>query len=48
MKIEISEVANLPSIFGDFKIKAFKEGQKEHLVIYKDNMDEIPPVRVHS
>jgi GTP cyclohydrolase II len=48
VNIKISEVANLPSIFGDFKVKAFKEGQKEHLVIYKDNMDEIPPVRVHS
>ena len=48
MKIEISEVANLPSRFGDFKVKAFKEGNKEHLVIYKDKLDEIPLVRVHS
>ena len=48
MKIEISEVANLPSRFGDFKVKAFKEGNKEHLVIYKDELDEVPVVRVHS
>jgi len=48
LKIEISEVANLPSRFGDFKVKAFKEGNKEHLVIYKDKLDEIPVVRVHS
>lgn len=48
MNITISEVANLPSKFGDFKVKAFKEGQKEHLVIYKENLDEIPIVRVHS
>ena len=48
MNIEISEVANLPSRFGDFKVKAFKEGNKEHLVIYKDNLDEVPIVRVHS
>lgn len=48
MKIEISQVANLPSRFGDFKVKAFKEGNKEHLVIYKDKLDEIPMVRVHS
>ena len=48
MNIEISEVANLPSKFGDFKVKAFKEGQKEHLVIYKENLDDIPVVRVHS
>lgn len=48
MNIKISEVANLPSKFGDFKVKAFKEGNKEHLVIYKDILDEIPVVRVHS
>ena len=52
MNIEISEVANLPSRFGKFKVKAFKEpcenGCKEHLVIYKENLDAIPIVRVHS
>lgn len=48
MNIKISEVANLPSRFGDFKVKAFKEGNKEHLVIFKENLDEIPVVRVHS
>ncbi len=48
MNIKISEVANLPSRFGDFKVKAFKEGQKEHLVIYVEELDEIPAVRVHS
>ena len=48
MNIDISNVANLPSKFGDFKVKAFKEGQKEHLVIYKENLDETPIVRVHS
>jgi len=48
MNIKISEVANLPSRFGDFQVKAFKEGIKEHLVIYKKELDEIPIVRVHS
>ena len=48
MNIDISDVANLPSKFGDFKVKAFKEGAKEHLVIYKENLDETPIVRVHS
>jgi len=48
MNIEISQIANLPSKFGNFKVKAFKEGQKEHLVIYTENLDEIPIVRVHS
>ena len=31
-----------------FKVKAFKEGDKEHLVVYKEKLDEIPIVRVHS
>ncbi len=52
MNIEISQVANLPSRFGNFKVKAFKEacqdGCKEHLVIYKENLEAIPIVRVHS
>jgi len=48
LKIDISQVANLPSKFGNFKVKAFKEGSKEHLVIYKKNLDEVPIVRVHS
>ncbi|SFV75330.1 GTP cyclohydrolase II [hydrothermal vent metagenome] len=48
MNIEISEVANLPSRFGKFKVKSFKEGIKEHLVIYTENLDEVPIVRIHS
>jgi len=48
MNITISEVANLPSRFGNFKVKAFKEAYKEHLVIYKESLDEVPIVRVHS
>jgi GTP cyclohydrolase II len=48
MNIEISEVANLPSRFGTFKVKAFKEGIKEHLVIYSENLDATPIVRIHS
>ncbi len=48
MNIEISEVANLPSKFGNFKVKAFKEGQKEHLVIYTEVLAKVPTVRVHS
>lgn len=52
MNIKISEEANLPSRFGTFKVKAFKEtcadGFKEHIAIYKENLEEIPIVRVHS
>ncbi len=48
MKIKISEVAKLPSRFGNFNVKAFKEAHKEHLVIYKEPLDDAPIVRVHS
>ena len=48
MNIEVSEVANLPSRFGEFHVKAFREGEKEHLVIYAKNLEEHPIVRVHS
>ena len=48
MNIKISDVANLPSRFGDFKVKAFKENEKEHLVIYAKDLKEVPVVRIHS
>jgi len=48
MKIEISEVAKLPSRFGIFKIQSFKEGIKEHLVIFKEPLSDAPLVRIHS
>ncbi len=48
MNIKVSDIANLPSRFGNFKVKAFKEGHKEHLVIFKEPLAEIPVVRVHS
>jgi GTP cyclohydrolase II len=48
MNIKISETADLPSRFGTFKVQAFKEGEKEHLVIFSENLEEIPTVRVHS
>ncbi len=47
-EIEISKKANLPTRFGTFKIIAFKEGEKEHLAIYKEPLDDTPLVRVHS
>ena len=46
--MDISNSANLPTKFGDFKIKSFKDGIKEHLVIYKEPFGEIPIIRVHS
>jgi GTP cyclohydrolase II len=48
MDIKVSDIANLPSRFGDFRVKAFQEGHKEHLVIFKEPLAEIPVVRVHS
>ncbi len=48
MSVEISQEANLPSRFGHFKVKAFKEGHKEHLAIYTMELSEIPLVRIHS
>ena len=48
MNISFSNEANLPSRFGDFKIKAFKEAHKEHLTIYTESIPEIPTVRIHS
>jgi GTP cyclohydrolase II len=46
--LDISQTANLPTKFGNFKIKSFKENIKEHLVIYKEPFGETPIVRVHS
>jgi len=48
MNITISQAANLPSRFGLFNVKAFKEGEKEHLVIYAKELESEPVVRIHS
>lgn len=48
MDIKVSEIANLPTKFGQFKIQAFKEKDKEHLVIFTKKLPETPIVRVHS
>ncbi|WP_292662505.1 GTP cyclohydrolase II [Nitratifractor sp.] len=47
-KIEISEVATLPTRYGTFRIQAFREGCKEHLALFTETMPEVPIVRVHS
>ncbi len=36
--IEISQIATLPTQYGTFKIQAFKEGHKEHLAIFTDDL----------
>lgn len=48
VNIEISKVANLPTKFGNFKIKAYKENDKEHLVIFSSNLSEPLNLRIHS
>ncbi len=48
MKITISEIASLPTKFGAFKIQSFKEGEKEHLAIFKEPYHDNPIVRIHS
>ncbi len=46
--MEISNIATLPTKYGEFKIQSFKDGDKEHLVIFTENLPEIPLVRIHS
>jgi len=48
MQNSISSVANLPTKYGNFKIQSFKEGEREHLVIFKEPLGDTPLVRVHS
>jgi len=50
MSVVISNIANLPSKHGKFKIKAYKLDNQEHLAIMSENFDELksPHVRIHS
>lgn len=50
MKFEKSNIANLPSKYGRFKIKVYKEGNQEHLAIFTEDFEkqEAPLVRIHS
>ena len=48
MNIKISNVANLPTKYGLFKIQSFQEGQKEHLVVFTQELPDVPIVRIHS
>jgi GTP cyclohydrolase II len=46
----VSKVANLPTRYGYFQIKAYQDGVQEHLAIFTKNLHElkIPNVRIHS
>jgi GTP cyclohydrolase II len=52
MNISVSSIASLPSVFGDYKLKVYKDEdtQKEHIAIYTENLSSIeaPLVRIHS
>ncbi|MGB5793887.1 GTP cyclohydrolase II [Poseidonibacter sp.] len=50
MNIIQSNIANLPTKHGNFKIKAYKDGNQEHLAIMSEDFENIeaPFVRVHS
>jgi GTP cyclohydrolase II len=45
-----SKVANLPTKYGNFDVKAYKDGFQEHLAIMSKNFKElkVPSVRIHS
>jgi GTP cyclohydrolase II len=50
MNIIQSNIANLPTKYGKFKIKAYKDGNQEHLAIMSQDFEilDAPYVRIHS
>jgi GTP cyclohydrolase II len=50
MGIEKSNIANLPTKHGIFKIRAYKDKTQEHLLIMSPNLQDLeyPLVRIHS
>ena len=50
MNIIQSNIANLPTKYGKFKIKAYKDANQEHLAIMSQDFKDIdsPYVRIHS
>lgn len=50
MELDISNIANLPTRFGNFKTQCIKEKNSttEHLVVFTDPLPKIPLVRIHS
>jgi len=50
MNIEKSNIANLPTKYGKFKIRAYKLNNQEHLAIMSEDFEniKIPYVRIHS
>ncbi|WP_294961664.1 GTP cyclohydrolase II [Sulfurimonas sp.] len=48
--IEKSKTANLPTKYGKFSIKVYKQDTQEHLVLMSENFEKLknPYVRIHS
>jgi len=46
--LEKSQIATLPTKYGEFLIQSFKEDGLEHLVIFTKEMPNIPTIRIHS
>ncbi len=46
--ITVSKQASLPSKFGDFRVQAFTQDNKEHLSILSGSLCGTPIVRIHS
>ncbi|AJC88050.1 GTP cyclohydrolase II [Campylobacter insulaenigrae] len=48
MDIQISNIAKLPTRFGEFNIQSFKEKDKDHICIFKGTFDKEVNIRIHS
>ena len=50
MKVKISNVASLPTRYGEFFAKVFDDGKKEHLVLFSKDLNslDVPLLRIHS
>ncbi len=48
--IEMSKISNLPTKYGKFRIKAYKDGNQEHLAIMSQDFETLdaPYIRIHS
>ena len=48
MSIDISNIAKLPTQYGNFKIQSFKENNLDHFVIFTEYLPSVPFLRIHS
>jgi len=48
MSYQISNIAKLPTQYGNFKIQSFKEKDLDHFVIFTEDLPLVPFIRIHS